>query len=285
MPQTREHILLARLGVPRIVVFLNKCDVVDDVEMLDLVELEVRELLSTYQFDGDNAAIVRGAAIQTFNGKKGPLADEAILQLFTALDSYIELPERARDRSFLMPIEGVHSISGRGTVVTGLIERGTVRPGDEVEIVGLRETRLSVVTSVESHQKILDVGEAGDNVGCLLRAIDRDAVERGQVPYLLRGLECRRSDRTRRQRGGLGAVQDLRRRQGDIAPMVCWPRHCRNAFNRSLQGDNRRAQRFDLRCRTPRLLPFLSSRPGKRRSSRQVESRRSSTVDEVFPSH
>jgi len=156
-----------------------------------------------------------------------------------------------------MPIEGVHSISGRGTVVTGLIERGTVRPGDEVEIVGLRETRLSVVTSVETYQKILDVGEAGDNVSCLLRAIDRDAVERGQVPYLLRGFECRRSHRTRRQRGGLGAVQDLRRRQGDIALMVCWPRHCRNAFNRSLQGDNRRAQRFDLRCRTPRLLPFV----------------------------
>jgi elongation factor Tu len=182
MPQTREHILLARqVGVPRIVVFLNKCDVVDDAELLDLVELEVRELLSKYAFDGDQAPIVRGAAIQALRGEKGPLADEAILRLFDALDSCIALPERAKDKPFLMPIEGVHSISGRGTVVTGVIERGTLKVGDEVEIVGLRETRRSVVTSVETYQKILDQGEAGDNVGCLLRGIDRDAVERGQV--------------------------------------------------------------------------------------------------------
>ena len=182
MPQTREHILLARqVGVPRIVVFLNKCDIVEDAELLDLIELEVRELLSKYQFDGDNAPIVRGAAIKALKSEKGPLADEAILKLFAALDSYIPLPERANERPFLMPIEGVHSISGRGTVVTGLIERGRVKVGDEVEIVGLGETRRSVVTGVETYQKILEQGEAGDNVGCLLRGIDKDAVARGQV--------------------------------------------------------------------------------------------------------
>jgi elongation factor Tu len=182
MPQTREHVLLARqVGVPRIVVFLNKCDVVDDPELLDLIELEVRELLSTYQYDGDGVPIVRGAAIRALNGEKGPLADAAILQLFEALDGFVPLPARAKDGPFLMPIEGVHSISGRGTVVTGLIERGTIKVGEEVEIVGLGETRSSVVTSVETYQKILEQGEAGDNVGCLLRGIDKDAVERGQV--------------------------------------------------------------------------------------------------------
>jgi elongation factor Tu len=182
MPQTREHILLARqVGVPRIVVFLNKCDVADDPELVDLVEIEVRDLLSKYQFDGDNAPVVRGSAISALRGETGPLADQAILKLFEALDSHIELPERPKDRPFLMPIEGVQSISGRGTVVTGLIERGTVRLGDEVEIVGLGETRKSVVTSIESYRKILDQGEAGDNVGCLLRGIDKDAVQRGQV--------------------------------------------------------------------------------------------------------
>jgi elongation factor Tu len=182
MPQTREHILLARqVGVPRIVVFLNKCDVADDAELLDLVEIEVRDLLSKYQYDGDNAPIVRGAAIKALRGERGPLADQAILKLFEALDSHIELPERPKDRPFLMPIEGVQSIAGRGTVVTGLIERGTIKLGDEVEIVGLGETRKSVVTSIEIYRKILAQGEAGDNVGCLLRGIDKDAVQRGQV--------------------------------------------------------------------------------------------------------
>ncbi|WP_024519349.1 elongation factor Tu [Bradyrhizobium sp. Tv2a-2] len=182
MPQTREHILLARqVGVPRIVVFLNKCDVADDPELVDLVEIEVRDLLSKYQFDGDNVPVIRGAAMKALQGETGPLADQAILKLFEALDSYVELPERPKDGSFLMPIEGVQSISGRGTVVTGLIERGTVRLGDEVEIVGLGETRKSVVTSIESYRKILDQGEAGDNVGCLLRGIDKGVVERGQV--------------------------------------------------------------------------------------------------------
>jgi len=181
MPQTREHVLLARqIGVPRMVVFLNKCDVADP-ELLDLIELEVRELLSKYKFDGDNTPIVRGAAIKALNGEKGPLADEAIVNLFAALDSHIPLPERPRDKAFLMPIEGVHSIAGLGTVVTGLIERGTVKVGDEVEIVGLGDTKRSVVTGVETYRRILDRGEAGDNVGCRLRGIDKDVVERGQV--------------------------------------------------------------------------------------------------------
>jgi len=182
MPQTHEHILLARqVGVPRIVVFLNKCDVADDPELVDLVEIEVRDLLSKYQYDGDNAPVVRGSAIQALQGGTGELGADAIVKLFEALDSYIELPERPNDRPFLMPIEGVQTISGRGTVVTGLIERGTVKLGDEVEIVGLGETRKSVVTGIESYRKLLDQGMAGDNVGCLLRGIERNAVQRGQV--------------------------------------------------------------------------------------------------------
>jgi elongation factor Tu len=182
MPQTREHILLARqVGVPRIVVFLNKCDVVEDAELLDLVEMEVRELLSKYQFPGDDTPIIRGAAIKALNGEKGELADEAIIKLYEALDTYIPLPERPKDQPFLMPIEDVFSISGRGTVVTGRIERGVIKVGEEVEIVGLRDTQKSVVTGVEMFRKLLDQGEAGDNVGCLLRGIDKDSVERGQV--------------------------------------------------------------------------------------------------------
>jgi len=182
MPQTREHILLARqVGVPSIVVFLNKCDVVDDAELLDLVELEVRELLTKYKFPGDDIPIVRGAAIKALNGEKGPLADEAIIKLYDALDKSIPLPERPKDKPFLMPIEDVFSISGRGTVVTGRIERGMIKVGEEVEIVGLRDTQKSVVTGVEMFRKLLDAGEAGDNVGCLLRGIDKEAVERGQV--------------------------------------------------------------------------------------------------------
>jgi len=182
MPQTREHILLARqIGVPRIVVFLNKCDLVDDAELLDLVEIEVRELLTKYGYDGDGVPIVRGAAVKALAGEKGPLADEAILELFAALDGYVELPARANDAPFLMPIEGVHTITGLGTVVTGLIERGMVSVGDEVEIVGFDETLKSVVTGIETYRQILSTGEAGDNVGCRLRGIDRGAVRRGQV--------------------------------------------------------------------------------------------------------
>ncbi|MBL8844397.1 MAG: elongation factor Tu [Hyphomicrobium zavarzinii] len=182
MPQTREHILLARqVGVPYIVVFLNKCDIVDDPELLDLVEMEVRELLSKYQFPGDDVPVIRGAAIKALLGEKGELADEAILKLFDALDNYIPLPERPKDQPFLMPIEDVFSISGRGTVVTGRIERGLIKVGEEIEIVGLTDTKKSIVTGVEMFRKLLDQGEAGDNVGCLLRGIDKDAVERGQV--------------------------------------------------------------------------------------------------------
>ena len=182
MPQTREHILLARqVGVPYIVVFLNKVDVVDDPELLDLVELEVRELLTKYQFPGDKVPVIRGAAIKALNGEKGELADQAILKLYEALDTFVPLPERPIDQPFLMPIEDVFSISGRGTVVTGRIERGKIKVGEEVEIVGLRDTQKSVVTGVEMFRKLLDEGVAGDNVGCLLRGIDKDAVERGMV--------------------------------------------------------------------------------------------------------
>ncbi|MFO1186425.1 MAG: elongation factor Tu [Alphaproteobacteria bacterium] len=182
MPQTREHILLARqVGVPYIVVFLNKCDIVDDPELLDLVELEVRELLSKYEFPGDDIPIIRGAAIKALKGEKGPLADEAIIKLYQALDTYIPLPERPLDQPFLMAIEDVFSISGRGTVVTGRIDRGKVKVGEEVEIVGLKDTQKTVVTGVEMFRKLLDEGVAGDNVGCLLRGVDKDAVERGQV--------------------------------------------------------------------------------------------------------
>jgi elongation factor Tu len=182
MPQTREHILLARqVGVPYIVVFLNKVDLVDDPELLDLVELEIRELLTKYQFPGDDAPIIRGSAIKALNGEKGEFADEAIIRLFEALDTYVPLPERPVDQPFLMPIEDVFSISGRGTVVTGRIERGKVKVGEEVEIVGIRPTSKTVVTGVEMFRKLLDHGEAGDNVGCLLRGVDKEAVERGQV--------------------------------------------------------------------------------------------------------
>jgi elongation factor Tu len=182
MPQTREHILLARqVGVPFIVVFLNKVDLVDDPELLDLVELEVRELLSKYQFPGDTAPVIRGSAIKALNGEKGEFADQAVLRLYEAIDTSVPLPERPIDQPFLMPIEDVFSISGRGTVVTGRIERGKIKVGEEVEIVGLRDTKKSVVTGVEMFRKLLDQGEAGDNVGCLLRGIGKDEVERGQV--------------------------------------------------------------------------------------------------------
>src|SRR3982074_105008 len=168
MPQTREHILLARqVGVPYIVVFLNKCDAVDDPELVELVEMEVRELLSKYQFPGDDIPIIRGAAIKALNGEKGETADEAILKLYEALDSFGPLPERSRHQPLLMPLQDVFSISGRGTVVTGRIERGKIKVGEEVEIVGLRDTQKSVVTGVEMFRKLLDEGVAGDNVGCL----------------------------------------------------------------------------------------------------------------------
>jgi elongation factor Tu len=182
MPQTREHILLARqVGVPALVVFMNKVDMVDDAELLDLVELEVRELLSKYQFPGDKIPIIRGSALAALEGKTPELGHDAILKLMKAVDESIPQPERPKDLPFLMPVEDVFSISGRGTVVTGRIERGVIKVGEEVEIVGIKPTTKSVVTGVEMFRKLLDAGEAGDNVGCLLRGIDKDDVERGQV--------------------------------------------------------------------------------------------------------
>ncbi len=182
MPQTREHILLARqVGVPAIVVYLNKVDMVDDPELLDLVELEVRELLSSYQFPGETIPVIRGSALMALEGKQPELGHDSILKLMDAIDAYIPQPERAKDRPFLMPIEDVFSISGRGTVVTGRVERGIVKVGDEVEIVGLRPTVKTVATGVEMFKKLLDFGEAGDNIGVLLRGTKREEVERGQV--------------------------------------------------------------------------------------------------------
>ena len=182
MPQTREHILLARqVGVPALVVFLNKVDMVDDPELLELVEMEVRELLSSYQFPGDDIPIVHGSALMALEDKSPELGEEAIKKLMAEVDKYIPQPVRATDRPFLMPIEDVFSISGRGTVVTGRIERGVVNVGDEVEIVGIKNTVKTIVTGVEMFRKLLDRGEAGDNVGALLRGTKREDVERGQV--------------------------------------------------------------------------------------------------------
>jgi len=182
MPQTREHILLARqVGVPAIVVYLNKVDQVDDEELLELVEMEVRELLSSYEFPGDDIPIVKGSALAAMEGNNPEIGEESIKALMEAVDSYIPQPERAIDQPFLMPVEDVFSISGRGTVATGRIERGVVNVGEEVEIVGVKDTSKTTVTGVEMFRKLLDRGEAGDNVGCLLRGIEREGIERGQV--------------------------------------------------------------------------------------------------------
>ncbi|RMD91323.1 MAG: elongation factor Tu, partial [Alphaproteobacteria bacterium] len=182
MPQTREHILLARqVGVPAIVVYMNKVDQVDDEELLELVEMEIRELLSSYDFPGDDIPIVKGSALAALEGRDPEIGENSIRELMKAVDDYIPQPERAVDQPFLMPIEDVFSISGRGTVVTGRVERGVVTVGDEVEIVGLHPTKKTVVTGVEMFRKLLDRGEAGDNIGALLRGIGKDEVERGQV--------------------------------------------------------------------------------------------------------
>ncbi|MBW7862761.1 MAG: elongation factor Tu [Rhodocyclaceae bacterium] len=182
MPQTREHILLARqVGVPYIIVFLNKCDMVDDEELLELVEMEVRELLSKYEFPGDDIPIIKGSALKALEGDQSPIGEPAIMELAAALDSYIPTPERAIDKPFLLPIEDVFSISGRGTVVTGRVERGVIKVGEEVEIVGIKATTKTTCTGVEMFRKLLDQGQAGDNVGVLLRGTKREEVERGQV--------------------------------------------------------------------------------------------------------
>lgn len=182
MPQTREHILLARqVGVPYIVVYLNKCDMVDDAELLELVEMEVRDLLTSYEFPGDKIPMIKGSALKALEGDTGELGEQSIIQLAEALDSYIPTPERALDKPFLLPIEDVFSISGRGTVVTGRVERGIVKVGEEIEIVGLKDTQKTTCTGVEMFRKLLDQGQAGDNVGILLRGTKREEVERGQV--------------------------------------------------------------------------------------------------------
>ncbi|MGA2507032.1 MAG: elongation factor Tu [Chitinispirillaceae bacterium] len=182
MPQTREHILLARqVGVPYIVVYLNKVDTVDDPELLDLVELEIRELLTKYKFPGDKTPIIRGSAIQALTNPEDPVKNKSIFELMKAIDDFIPTPQRETEKPFLMSVEDIFSITGRGTVATGRVERGTVKVGDEVEIVGLRDTRKSVVTGVEMFRKLLDRAEAGDNIGCLLRGIDKNDVERGMV--------------------------------------------------------------------------------------------------------
>ena len=182
MPQTREHILLARqVGVPALVVYMNKCDQVDDEEILELVEMEVRELLDSYEFPGDDIPVIRGSALMALEGGDETLGRNSILELMTAVDEAIPQPERPKDMPFLMPIEDVFSISGRGTVATGRIERGIVKVGEEIEIVGIKETSKTTVTGVEMFRKLLDQGEAGDNVGCLLRGVGREDIERGQV--------------------------------------------------------------------------------------------------------
>jgi elongation factor Tu len=182
MPQTREHILLARQGgVPALVVFLNKVDQVDDEELLELVEMEVRELLSDYEFPGDDIPIIAGSALAALEGRDDNIGAEKIMELMAAVDEYIPQPDRPVDQPFLMPIEDVFSISGRGTVVTGRVERGVINVGDEIEIVGIKDTEKTTCTGVEMFRKLLDSGEAGDNIGALLRGIDREAVERGQV--------------------------------------------------------------------------------------------------------
>ena len=182
MPQTREHILLARqVGVPALVVFMNKVDQVDDEELLELVEMEVRELLTEYEFPGDDIPIIKGSALAALEGRDANIGEEKIKELMAAVDEYIPTPERAVDQPFLMPIEDVFSISGRGTVVTGRVERGVINVGDEIEIVGIKDTTNTTCTGVEMFRKLLDRGEAGDNIGALLRGVDRDGVERGQV--------------------------------------------------------------------------------------------------------
>jgi elongation factor Tu len=182
MPQTREHILLARqVGVPAIVVFLNKCDMVDDAELVDLVEMEVRELLSNYKFPGDDIPVIRGSAVKALEGDQSEIGEPAILKLMEACDAYIPAPKREVDKPFLMPVEDVFSISGRGTVVTGRVERGVINVGDEIEIIGIRPTTKTTVTGVEMFRKLLDRGEAGDNIGALLRGTKKEDVERGQV--------------------------------------------------------------------------------------------------------
>ena len=235
MPQTREHILLARqVGVPYIIVFLNKCDMVDDEELLELVEMEVRELLDKYDFPGDDTPIIRGSAKLALEGDKGKLGEEAIMKLAEALDTYIPTPERAVDGAFLMPVEDVFSISGRGTVVTGRVERGIIKVGEEIEIVGIRDTQKTTCTGVEMFRKLLDQGQAGDNIGALVRGIQRDDVERGQEAQN----DCWQSGPWVRQRQyGSCCVGALRRRSLEQSQCALWPE--RGAARNWRSGDSK----------------------------------------------
>jgi len=236
MPQTREHILLARqVGVPYIIVFMNKCDMVDDAELLELVEMEIRELLTKYDFPGDDVPIIKGSATMALSGDTGDLGEQAIMRLAEALDTYIPQPERALDGAFLMPVEDVFSISGRGTVVTGRIERGIVKVGEEIEIVGLKPTLKTTCTGVEMFRKLLDQGQAGDNVGVLLRGTKREEVERAkywqsQAP----------SPRIRNSRLDLRLEQRRGRTSYPILPglssPVLLPHHRRNRCSRAASG-------------------------------------------------
>ncbi len=237
MPQTREHILLARqVGVPYIIVFLNKCDMVDDAELLELVEMEVRELLSKYEFPGDDLPIIRGSAKLALEGDQSEIGEPAILQLAEALDTYIPTPERAVDGAFLMPVEDVFSISGRGTVVTGRVERGIIKVGEEIEIVGIKDTVKTTCTGVEMFRKLLDQGQAGDNVGVLLRGTKREDVERGQVlgqaGFDQAAQAFHRRDLCAVERRGRPSHPVLQQ----LSSAVLLPYHGRDRFDRAAEG-------------------------------------------------
>jgi elongation factor Tu len=293
MPQTREHILLARqVGVPYIIVFLNKCDMVDDAELLELVEMEVRELLSKYDFPGDDTPIVKGSAKLALEGDTGELGEVAIMKLADALDTYIPTPERAVDGAFLMPVEDVFSISGRGTVVTGRVERGIVKVGEEIEIVGIKPTVKTTCTGVEMFRKLLDQGQAGDNVGMLLRGTKREDVERGQV------LASRvRSSRTRTSRLKCTCCQGRRRPSHAVLQQlpsaVLLPYDGRDGLDRAAEGqgngdagrqrvDHREADRADRHGRRS-ALRHPRRRPYRRRRRRRQDHRVSQLfVDRQF---
>src|SRR2546427_672275 len=273
MPQTREHILLARqVGVPAIVVYMNKVDAVEDKELLDLVELEVRELLTKYEFPGDEIPIIRGSALKALEADPGELGAGSIQKLMDAVDSYIPEPKREVDKPFIMPVEDVFSISGRGTVATGRIERGKIKVGEEVEIVGIKPTTKTVVTGVEMFRKLLDEGIAGDNVGCLLRGVKREDIERGQVlakrgsitphtefqagPYVLPH-EAGRRQRRLLDQSVREIVETVRRTGGRVAGPIPLPTHIeRFTVNRSPHVDKKSREQFEIRTHK-RLLDIL----------------------------
>ena len=284
MPQTREHILLARqVGVPYIIVFLNKCDMVDDAELLELVEMEVRELLTKYEFPGDDTPIIKGSAKLALEGDKGELGEQAIMKLAEALDSYIPTPERAIDGAFLMPVEDVFSISGRGTVVTGRVERGVVKVGEEIEIVGIRATQKTTCTGVEMFRKLLDQGQAGDNVGILLRGTKREDVERGQVLCKPGSIKPHTHFTGRDLRAEQGRGRPSHAVLQQLPSAVLLPHHRRDRRGGAAQGqgdgdagrqriDHRQADRPDRDGRRP-ALRHPRRRPYRRRRRRGQDHR------------